>query len=85
MTSTPYDGLTILSPVPATVDCAGDFNNDGVVDDSDFVLFLPAYNILDCADPAMPAGCPADLNRDGLVDDADFVIFVARYNELICP
>ncbi|MGH7242637.1 MAG: hypothetical protein ACREJD_04400 [Phycisphaerales bacterium] len=65
--------------------CTGDINKDGFVDDSDFVLFLAAYNILDCADPAMPAGCPADFNRDGVVDDGDFVLFVVAYNELVCP
>ncbi|MBX3379948.1 MAG: hypothetical protein KF805_07620 [Phycisphaeraceae bacterium] len=65
--------------------CPGDLNGDGLVEDADFVLFAAAYNILDCADPSMPAGCPADLNGDGFVDDADFVLFVAAYNELICP
>lgn len=65
--------------------CPCDLNQDGFVDDSDFVLFVGAYNILDCADPAMPAGCPTDFNGDSLVDDADFVIFVAAYNELVCP
>ncbi|MBX3387929.1 MAG: hypothetical protein KF691_00590 [Phycisphaeraceae bacterium] len=65
--------------------CVGDLNNDGFVDDLDFIIFVPAYNILDCADPNMPAGCPADLNRDGVVDDADFTIFVPAYNDLICP
>lgn len=65
--------------------CVADLNADGVVDDSDFVLFLAAYNILDCADPLMPGGCPADLTGDGTVDDADFVVFVPAYNQLICP
>jgi hypothetical protein len=65
--------------------CSGDMNLDGQVDDSDFVLFATAYNILDCADPAMPAGCPSDLNNDGFVDDADFVLFADAYNNLICP
>jgi len=65
--------------------CPADLNHDDVVDDADFVIFVPAYNLLDCADPSMPAGCPADMNRDGVVDDADFVIFLAQYNELICP
>jgi len=65
--------------------CAGDLNNDGFVDDSDFVLFLGAYNILDCADPSMPAGCPADLNGDDVVDDGDFIVFVGAYNTLVCP
>lgn len=65
--------------------CPGDFNNDGPVDDSDFVIFAAAYNVLDCADAAMPAGCPADMNGDGFVDDADFVLFAAAYDEFICP
>lgn len=65
--------------------CVADLNSDGVVDDSDFVLFLAAYNILDCSDPLMPAGCPADLTGDGTVDDADFVVFVPAYDQLICP
>ncbi|MGH7245038.1 MAG: DUF642 domain-containing protein [Phycisphaerales bacterium] len=65
--------------------CAGDLNGDQQVDDSDFVLFVNAYNILDCADPTMTLGCPADLNLDGVVDDADFTIFVIAYNALLCP
>lgn len=69
----------------AAAPCAGDINNDGQVDDADFVLFVAAYNILDCADPSMPAGCPSDLNADGVVDDADFVVFVAAYDALVCP
>lgn len=64
--------------------CLADLNKDGFVTDDDFVIFLNAYNILDCGDPAMPAGCPADLNFDGFVDDADFQIFLAAYNELLC-
>ncbi len=65
--------------------CHADLNEDGVVDDADFVIFAKAYNILLCSDPTMPSGCPADLNSDGFVDDADFVIFAAGYNELVCP
>ena len=65
--------------------CTGDLNLDAQVEDSDFVLFASAYNLLDCADPAMPAGCPSDLNSDGFVDDADFVLFAEAYNALICP
>ncbi|MBN8596441.1 MAG: hypothetical protein J0L78_02080 [Planctomycetes bacterium] len=64
--------------------CRSDFNCDGVTDDADFSGFVFAYNILDCADPAMPAGCPADLNLDGAVDDADFTLFVQAYNRLLC-
>lgn len=65
--------------------CPGDLNGDQMVDDADFSSFAQAYNVLDCADPTMPAGCPADLNGDGLVEDADFSIFVVAYNELLCP
>ncbi|MBL8886997.1 MAG: hypothetical protein JNK16_10070 [Phycisphaerales bacterium] len=64
--------------------CPGDFNNDGFVDDADFSVFVVGYNILDCADNAMPAGCPADINRDGFADDADFQVFVVGYDALVC-
>jgi len=65
--------------------CPGDLNSDGFVDDADFQIFAAAYNILDCADPAMPAGCVADLNRDGFVDDMDFSVFSIAYDALLCP
>jgi hypothetical protein len=64
--------------------CPSDIDPDGYVDDSDFVVFAAAYNVLDCNDPTMPADCPADLNADGFVDDGDFVLFASAYNELIC-
>ncbi len=70
---------------PGAAACPGDFNSDRQVDDSDFVIFLAAYNLLDCADPSMPSGCPADLNSDNAVDDSDFVQFVGAYNDLVCP
>ncbi|MBX3387920.1 MAG: hypothetical protein KF691_00545 [Phycisphaeraceae bacterium] len=65
--------------------CPADLNGDGLVEDTDFTIFVAAYNILDCADPSMPANCPADFNSDGFVDDADFLVFVQAYNELLCP
>ena len=71
--------------IPLAAPCPGDLNGDTVVDDADFVIFAEAYNLLDCADPAMPAGCPADLNADLVVDDADFVIFASAYDALLCP
>lgn len=78
------DGAGLIG-VYVSNSCVGDINTDGVVDDTDFVIFAAAYNILDCADPAMPATCPSDLNNDGFVDDTDFVIFAAAYNDLLCP
>jgi hypothetical protein len=71
--------------IPLAAPCPADLNADTFVDDADFVLFAEAYNLLDCADPTMPAGCPADLNADGFVDDADFVLFAAAYDALLCP
>ncbi len=65
--------------------CPCDLNNDGIVFDDDFVIFLNAYNILDCVDAGMPPGCLSDFNFDGVVDDDDFVIFLAAYNALLCP
>lgn len=65
--------------------CPADLNSNGVVDDNDFQIFAVAYDILDCADPAMPAACPADLDRSAAVDDADFQRFVLAYNEVVCP
>lgn len=65
--------------------CPSDLNNDGIVSDDDFVLFLAAYNTLDCADASMPEGCPADFNFDRSVDDLDFQLFLPPYNELLCP
>lgn len=56
--------------------CAGDLNKDGLVDDSDFVEFVTAYNyLLDRA---------GDLNGDLVTDDADFAIFAAAYDALVC-
>jgi endonuclease I len=75
--------VTVIGTIQAS--CPGDLNNDTQVDDADFVIFAEAYQILDCADLAMPAGCPSDLNADLIVDDSDFVLFAAAYEALICP
>lgn len=72
-------------PDGCAASCAGDFNLDGFVDDSDFVMFAFSYNVLLCAESSMPIGCRADLNSDGFVDDVDFMIFAAAYGALLCP
>ncbi|MGH7243928.1 MAG: hypothetical protein ACREJD_10960 [Phycisphaerales bacterium] len=82
---TPDAGFTLGGISLSPHFCVGDLNNDGVVDDADFVLFASAYNLLVCDDPTMPYPCPADFNSDALVDDADFVTFAAAYNDLLCP
>jgi len=57
--------------------CPGDFNGDGIVDDTDFTIFVGYYNTL--LDPR------GDLNGDGVTEDADFSVFVGSYNALVCP
>lgn len=69
--------------IMANRSCAADLNNDGQVDDTDFVAFASAYNDLVC--PTLPALCLADLNNDGVVEDSDFVIFASSYDALLCP
>ncbi len=71
--------------VVVAASCPADLNDDDLVDDADFLIFLVAYNILDCADPAMPSGCQSDFSRSGVVDDADFMLFIPAYNQLLCP
>lgn len=83
-------GYTVNSAQARIVDnwfalpCPADLFHDQQVDDQDFSVFAVAYNLLDCADPAMPPGCSADLNRDNFVDDADFSIFAVAYDTLLC-
>jgi len=61
--------------------CRADFNNDAVVDDSDFTGFVLAYAAMACqrGDP-----CRADFNNDGVVDDSDFAAFAVAYDRLLC-
>lgn len=70
----------IIRFVP-TDNCRPDFNRDGVVDASDFLIFAQAYAEV----VVPPAASEADLNSDGLVDSSDFVAFVGFYNEFLCP
>jgi hypothetical protein len=65
----------------SAITCLADLNFDNVVDDADFILFVPSYNDLIVPQP-QTAG---DFNGDSQCDDADFQIFAAAYNELVCP
>ncbi|MBN8598792.1 MAG: hypothetical protein J0L78_14060 [Planctomycetes bacterium] len=76
-------GSDLTTPAFVTI-CAADLACDGQVNDSDFVVFLTAYNTLDCADPSMALGCPADFSGDGVVDDSDFQVFIIGYEQLTC-
>lgn len=77
--------LSWLATVNMQGCCPGDLNGDRAVDDADFALFIPQYDIAVCPESTLPPGCTADLNGDKFVDDADFQIFVIAYNTLICP
>lgn len=57
--------------------CRADLNRDNIVDDSDFVLFASAYEVL--------TSNSADLTGDAMTDDYDFVIFAEAYDRLACP
>lgn len=65
--------------------CPADFNEDGLVNDTDFTSFARRYDLLDCNGPNMGGGCVGDLNRDWVIDDADFQIFTVAYDALVCP
>lgn len=69
-----------IGSINVQIYCPGDLNEDGLVDDADFVEFVPSYNALIVPD----ADKRCDWNGDGLVDDADFVLFVPYYNTLVC-
>lgn len=71
--------------VTTTPHCDGDLNLDGMVDDSDMVIFGSQYDINACADLRSEAFCSADLNHDGSADDSDFSIFVLAYDNMLCP
>ncbi|MBN8598179.1 MAG: hypothetical protein J0L78_10950 [Planctomycetes bacterium] len=59
--------------------CPSDFNDDEIVDDRDFALFLAHYS-------AVEAGpdCLGDLTRDNFVDDQDFIVFIRAFETLFC-
>lgn len=75
---------SVSVPAGASPYCEADLDGNGQIDDADFAILAPAYNILMCTDPVMPAGCYADLNHDGAVDDSDFVFFASAYDALVC-
>ncbi|MBS0189568.1 MAG: YHYH protein [Phycisphaerales bacterium] len=75
---------SVSVPGTAVKYCEADISCDGQIDDADFALFAPMYDILLCTDSAMSPGCPADLNHDGAVDDQDFVLFASAYDAYLC-
>ncbi len=58
---------------------AGDVNNDNVVDISDLLLLIGAYNQVSPATGYMAA---ADFNEDGTNDITDLLLLIGNYNQL---
>ena len=56
---------------------SADLTKDGVVDQADYLLFLPAYGST-CVS-GQP--CPTDLNLDGVTNQLDFLIFIPQYGK----
>lgn len=71
----PHDGYIDTCPINGTF-CLADMNADDVVDDTDFELFIVAYNTLETID--------GDFNGDWMTDDADFTICESYYDKLDC-
>lgn len=67
-TGLPPDAIAFVVPEEAA-----DFNGDGVVDFSDFLLFARAYSNTGTFDPAF------DLNGDGKLNFDDFVVFARDF------
>lgn len=63
---------TVLRYQALSAPCAGDFNSDGQVDVSDFLLFNSAYG-QSCS------GCPEDMTGDGMVNVEDFLLFNSSF------
>ena len=74
----PWSGEDDQDDVPLEdPDCAGDFNNDGIVDGGDLGMMLAAWG--DCT--SQP--CDIDLNSDGQIDGGDLGSLLALFGE--CP
>ncbi|MDG1261442.1 MAG: hypothetical protein P8H59_12855 [Flavobacteriales bacterium] len=63
------DNITIYGSDPVL--CVGDFNNDGLINSTDLLVFLGDYGCL--------SDCEADLNGDGVNDAIDLLIFLAAF------
>ncbi|MCC6676771.1 MAG: hypothetical protein IT436_06470 [Phycisphaerales bacterium] len=64
-------GAAFVFPLPCTAICAADMNADGLIDFSDYLIFLNLYDAADLR---------ADLNGDSLVDFSDYLEFLNRYD-----
>jgi hypothetical protein len=61
----------IVTPDPGLVGCAGDFNNDGMIDVMDLLMIT--------SEVGCNNGCGCDLNEDGLITISDFLAFMPKF------
>jgi autotransporter-associated beta strand protein len=66
----------LLNQQPGTQNPAGDYNDDGVVDTADYVVWRKAFGEL---------GGAADGNGDGRVDDADYGVWSRNFGRRAQP
>ena len=70
----PWNGEDDQGDVPLEdPDCAGDFNNDGIIDGGDLGLMLAAWG--DCQNQP----CSIDINGDGRIDGGDLGMLLALW------
>lgn len=73
---TGMDGLVAITAMIQSL-CPADLNRDNSVDDTDFQLFVLAYDQMTTN--------AADFTGDGMTDDSDFGIFASAYDKFTCP
>lgn len=71
------DGDTFLA-IDVSLDMAGDFNDDGVVDAADYTMWRDAAAVFAPYDPIDPAH---DSNNDGRIDALDYNVWVHTFGD----
>ncbi len=72
--------LALAAPAPAQ-SCAGDLNNDGVINGADIGILLSDWG------PTMPVNANSDINRDEEVNGADLGVLLSNWEacQIITP
>lgn len=68
------DNIQLSGQETTTSSCPGDFNNDGLINAVDLLIFLGDYGCLQ--------NCIADMNGDGLNNATDLLIFLGVYGTI---
>ena len=76
VTVTDNASATTTDSFSMAVSLIGDFNDDGVVDTSDHLLFVAAFGLSEGDDGF---NADMDLNGDGTIGTPDFLIFVSHF------